>query len=589
MRGMIRILERGGVPLFASVVALTACSAPASEPREPTPPTSAGAPKSAPTTPAATPPPPPPVPPLPQDVRKVETIARCNTELALFPVGRGWFGICGGAYNRGAAFVVEETGGVRDLPDVLKGLPANATVRAGGGSSIDALELAYDTPGIRGEDRNFVRRRANKWLDMPHSEVPESYLDDRYRSRWVLGLDGYEIGSAPWEGTLRVTDRGGHPKWTPKPAVGTGEDCPRRIPKYLGMARDADGSLWGVGETCEGALAAERFEVGKPGSTVEIVIPAGSFDADDGGGVLTSRDGVVAYANHARERLTSGEYVPVRPPTVVRREAGRWKKLDTSDLGRTDIVQAVVAGNGQALLALGDGLARVGADGIEPFLAGAYSVVVAPDRTAWAYGKRDVYRWIDGRIERVTVVGDEPAGREIVGIHFATDGRPLIVARTAGQDGTRLLRQLDQRASSPKPLELSGERPFTSPFSDFFPLRSPNTRYSCQPALVLLYRLSKTAPADYDFPATRAALKGQKRFEGVSFVELDAVGERHFVAVVRDDVALAFALANKIESDVRGSKPLVFCSHALTAQLPIRRELDIDLATGELRKPAAKP
>ena len=44
-----------------------------------------------------------------------------------------------------------------------------------------------------------------------------------------------------------------------------------------------------------------------------------------------------------------------------------------------------------------------------------------------------------------------------------------------------------------------------------------------------------------------------------------------------------------IRDSVPGSNPLVFCEQAFGSPLPIKRTLDIDLASGKLRKPSPAP
>ncbi|HEY3498482.1 MAG TPA: hypothetical protein VGK73_27515 [Polyangiaceae bacterium] len=102
----------------------------------------------------------------------------------------------------------------------------------------------------------------------------------------------------------------------------------------------------------------------------------------------------------------------------------------------------------------------------------------------------------------------------------------------------------------------------------------------CTTPFVLLYTLGKKAPADYDYPSTRAALKGQKQFaiEGVEFVEFERMGRRYFGARV-PDFSLGKKLMTLVKEKVPGSTPELVCHDP-----PTLRKLTVDLSGA----PAAK-
>jgi hypothetical protein len=102
----------------------------------------------------------------------------------------------------------------------------------------------------------------------------------------------------------------------------------------------------------------------------------------------------------------------------------------------------------------------------------------------------------------------------------------------------------------------------------------------CDTRFVLLYTLARKAPADYDYPATRKALKGHSEFavEGMRFVEFEREGRRYFGARV-PDFDLGEKLAKLVKDKVPGSTPELVCLDPLE-----NRTLDIDLKTGDLRK-----
>lgn len=101
----------------------------------------------------------------------------------------------------------------------------------------------------------------------------------------------------------------------------------------------------------------------------------------------------------------------------------------------------------------------------------------------------------------------------------------------------------------------------------------------CTTPFVLLYTLSKVAPADYDYPATRKALKGHTEFGDVKFIEFQRGNQRFFGARFPDQDGFdrAKKLASIVQQGVPGSSPQVVCHDPEQT-----RVLKIDLSTGNL-------
>jgi hypothetical protein len=100
---------------------------------------------------------------------------------------------------------------------------------------------------------------------------------------------------------------------------------------------------------------------------------------------------------------------------------------------------------------------------------------------------------------------------------------------------------------------------------------------NCPTPFVLLYTLSKQAPANYTYPATRAALEGNADLQwSATFVEFERDGRRFFGAKV-DDFSVGKTLAKLVEHKVPGSTPQLACHDPV-----VTRTLGIDLTTGEL-------
>jgi hypothetical protein len=95
----------------------------------------------------------------------------------------------------------------------------------------------------------------------------------------------------------------------------------------------------------------------------------------------------------------------------------------------------------------------------------------------------------------------------------------------------------------------------------------------CETPFVLLYTLGKKAPPDYDYPATRAALRGHREFAvpGVEFIEFERLERRYFGARV-PDFSLGAKLVNLVKDKVPGSTPELVCHDP-----PPKRTLSVDL------------
>jgi hypothetical protein len=115
-------------------------------------------------------------------------------------------------------------------------------------------------------------------------------------------------------------------------------------------------------------------------------------------------------------------------------------------------------------------------------------------------------------------------------------------------------------------------------------LRLPGPPFDwCATPFVLLYTLGKKAPADYDYPATRAALRGHREFAvpGVEFIEFERLERRYFGARV-PDFTLGAKLSKLVKETVPGSTPELVCHDP-----PPKRTLAVDLEPATAAKPAS--
>lgn len=107
-------------------------------------------------------------------------------------------------------------------------------------------------------------------------------------------------------------------------------------------------------------------------------------------------------------------------------------------------------------------------------------------------------------------------------------------------------------------------------------LRLPKAaNFNCNEVYVLLYAITQTTPANYDFPLTRRALAGHSEFHDVTLAETEDNGRRFFGAFVKD-YAQGQKLSQLVQEKVKGSIPAVLC-----ARPKLVREIKIDWRTGQ--------
>jgi hypothetical protein len=107
----------------------------------------------------------------------------------------------------------------------------------------------------------------------------------------------------------------------------------------------------------------------------------------------------------------------------------------------------------------------------------------------------------------------------------------------------------------------------------------PATR-ACTTIFAKLYTLSKTAPANFDFPLTREALKGHTEFSGLEFIEAESVGKRYFGVMARN-YDEGVNLVDVIRKGVKGSSPVLLCRKPYH----VNRQINFDLRTGKMLPP----
>jgi hypothetical protein len=105
----------------------------------------------------------------------------------------------------------------------------------------------------------------------------------------------------------------------------------------------------------------------------------------------------------------------------------------------------------------------------------------------------------------------------------------------------------------------------------------PPATAACAHPVAILARVSKSAPAQYDFPQTRAALRGHTEIAGAEFVEIDIEGKRLLAAKV-ESIDMGKRLVEIVSQGVPGTRPELVC-----AEPKVTRTIQFELGTGTLK------
>ena len=226
-----------------------------------------------------------------------------------------------------------------------------------------------------------------------------------------------------------------------------------------------------------------------------------------------------------------------------------------------------------------------------PLAIGA--LVAGPDGTLWATAEGRLFRRPPGGAFAPVVMPRFPTSagdaREIevreVWARSANDVWALGVvtdARAKGADGNGATRTVVLHTHAPTAQAVF---PSAQKLDDALSLRRKPKPLdaSCATPFVLLFSPTKVAPADFDYPLTRKALKGHSEFADAEFIEWRVGSTRFFGAKVGSNES-ARALEKLVRKELKGSSPQSVCHDPKPT-----RTLAIDLATGELKKLSRAP
>lgn len=161
-------------------------------------------------------------------------------------------------------------------------------------------------------------------------------------------------------------------------------------------------------------------------------------------------------------------------------------------------------------------------------------------------------------ISATTVWSRAPGDEWLLGTYSAKDASPRYVVLHSGPAG-EMAKLPDFEAMDNAVSELAMPTPLTR---------------RCATPFVLLFTLSKVAPPDFDYPATREALKGHTEFKDARFIEFKRLDKRFMGAFV-PDAEMGKKLVELVQKKVPNSTPQLAC-HAPKPS----RIIEIDLSRG---------
>lgn len=510
--------------LSVTLASLLGCSA-APAPPAPPPPVPVVTPAPQPSTaPSATPALPTPEPPSPFHV------AVRGSDPALYVLGKSTFI---GRYGS-ATFLEVRGDAIARRDDLAAGVPSChddplSRMRFPGeifGAAPDTMWLTMHNATARTGYSTFLRWSGQKWVSMKRPEVWGSALLGAYPWRRSVVLAVTHTFAGSWFERLGGSDP--EPKMAPSPE----NDSQCRSAIQVSSVMSLGGHLVAAGASCRGAgngpgLLVQRWSPDAVAGTLDEVLPRSGNDSIAGAS-LAGASATDLYVGASISDKAGSR------PFLAHFDGKTWTPVKTP-------------------LSRGIGSMARGEDGV-------YWVLDETPRL-WTFRP-------DGAWDQVTLPRD-------------ATGKLLDVSRVqVTPDGTVWLTAHDALAR-------------TGPARDAFdwndadcpPVRvaRPATESCWGRIFVLLYTLTRTTPPDYDFPALREAIKGQRDLAGFRFAETEENGRRYLVGFPAEGsnhpLVDANRLARRVRDKVPGSTPVPLCG----APREIR-ELRIDVATGAVLK-----
>ncbi|MFO0548078.1 MAG: hypothetical protein U0271_06805 [Polyangiaceae bacterium] len=504
-------------------------------------------------------------------------------------------GTCGNFYLWHSLFQIPGEGAAESADRLLADVPHPKSAAMGGvlvfaifsilGSDLDSLTMRINYPGERGGDNITYVRQGNQWKRKPEvgtSNYWGAYYQGGLRSTGTLkGRDFYERVTSENEYSIEYVD--GNKGWLPVPQKGTAS-CKYQLEGHYDWFTSESAEVTALGSRCEDGSSMPPWMFGSgqptierwsPGATVgkeEDLPDVDGYKAVTGHLVPTPKDLYVVLGLESRENPESTRLY------VARRGQTGWRALSVPQVDVTKGIETWATEDGFFLAGAGN-VMRVRGDDIAfntavPPKDGAYTdVAFSPTGAVAMISEGKVYE-VDGAgaIQEVALPKGTPET-----VRYNTMGELFVVATDDSPGGDPAI--IYGRRPAVKALELDGSAPKVSPLFYIKPFTP-----QCEKPIVLLYQLSKVAPENFDYPATREALKGEKQFSAARFVEIQATGQRHLLALFEGAKGreLAKSLRDLVTKRVKGSSPQLFCADDVPTELPIKREIKIDFVTGKL-------
>lgn len=385
-----------------------------------------------------------------------------------------------------------------DIVSIVGRWPSDVWIRVDGLFSDGARLNSFASP--------LYRKQGDRFVESPLPVAATAWTQGR-----TLVLSGDQFSLA-------------QPGGADLPRRAAGAKCPVRV-QAEAMAALPDGEVLVVGRDCDQSdrLAVERWAPGRADSTV-IPLPAWDGKLLHAMVLATERDRYVVARFEAASTLARID-VAEAGATAVPLSLPSNKPVTDASLATAD---------GALWILLGEG------DGVELFrrnTEGVYTRATFPkgqglSPTGMAAASADVV-YLAGTTSNVrSVILSSRPGKLSFPSEEPGAGGPDAGAPTAPDGGAQ-----DAGAASAAPAALSS---------------------SCASPFVILFAVSKSAPADYDYPATRDALSGWADGSKYRFIEYSHRGQR-MLGASAPDAARAEALAARLRERVKGASPAVAC------------------------------
>jgi hypothetical protein len=461
--------------------------------------------------------------------------------------------------------------------------------------------LTLNIPGERGGTDVTYAWRGAGWERVPEQPMPPGvssayYMGGIYATVPFGGGTLYEImdPKADDASPVFVFDRGGG---APAPQMTPGKGCKTAVLGHADLVTLPSGELFGLGAACApdraynpyfmggfgGPLAVERWAKGARKGTVDVLPGSEGL-----------KDTMPPYELHAVGPSEVFALVSTQKgdPYLARWDGRAWTNVSPVGMGEP-AGKLWRTRDGATWLAAETHLQRLDGAKWTAFAppgkkAKLQWVEKAPDDTFWARREKDLlHLGAAGAWENVALPEVDDGDALVPEAVSWNDGEMFVVASDRQGEITLLSVKKREKVLDLATAEDAGNGPTNKPGGTAgdalreehaFGRVTPATP-ACKELFVVLYKLAKVAPPDYDFPLTRQALKGHTELSDVSFAETEDGGRRYFVGFV-PNFKKGQDLVKLVKDEVKGATPQLLCGKPPKQNRSVR----IDLRTGNLVK-----